>query len=62
MVYLIKDKNEELLDVLNFTNDDELKAYIKANPSHIVELTDPSFDDSLLIDEEELFDDYLINL
>lgn len=56
MSHLIYDEDGELLEVMDFKTPAELKAYKHLNPSHLVELADPTLEETLLsdIDDEDL--------
>jgi hypothetical protein len=59
MSYLIYDEDGELFEVMNFQTPEEIKTYKQCNPSHTIEMADPSVEEFFLsnIDDDTDFDD-----
>lgn len=56
MIYEIYDKDEMLIDILNFKNEKDIKDYKKANPTHVlVDVTKFEFFNDDDDDEDEHF-------
>lgn len=53
MAHLIFNEDNDLIDVIQFKDDEELKGYIKNNPTHTTFEVDPPEEE----DEDSIYDD-----
>lgn len=62
MAHLIFNEDNDLIDVIQFKDDEELKGYIKNNPTHTTVEVDPEEEneDSIYDDDED--EDYNLDI
>lgn len=62
MAYLIFNEENDLIDVIQFKDDEELKGYIKNNPTHTVVKVDPEEEDEDSIYDDDEDEDYNLDI